>query len=252
MKFLFLLISLIPAHVIAGQGNEIGHGGDPYAYEFSSIGREIANELVKRSPAIFVVVNASDFLKTVEEVLIVSDEAETVKLMRKRVVNGIQIEELVPVDAINYPSLKKILLNRKHWREATFSQKLLLVLHEYLGILGVERDNYNTSYEMSSILEAVFTSVMKNPAPALNYFGYCIAPQPLGIQTKICERQYAHVYEAEVRAAEQALQKCTSEHPGSKCEIISTELVPKTSQTALGYRYCEITVVARPVVQNSK
>ena len=56
--------------------------------------------------------------------------------------------------ALNFPGEQKILVSEIEWQkpELCFVKKLPLVLHEYLGLLGIEIQNYRFSSLLSEWL----------------------------------------------------------------------------------------------------
>jgi ankyrin repeat protein len=137
-SLIFLLFSL------TAQAGQEGHGGDAVAYEFIETARGIAEGLERTrldslpSPEFSV-----DLRRVIGKTLVRSDV-------------GINLDG-IEVDAINYPGKNPplILVNRNRWFQYTsqFHRKRILVLHEYLSILGIPDTRYEISAELLSRLE---------------------------------------------------------------------------------------------------
>jgi hypothetical protein len=153
MKFPWILLGMIALNAQAG--NELGNGGDGFAQEFTALGRQLVQSIEARpDPRIADVAP----LKAAVE--------------KTRVTTSGKLElRGAEVDAINYPAQAKIEVNRARWKEYDVRQKASLVLHEYLGIAGIDDGNYQIS---SAYLELPVVSVPGFPsaAPA--------APAPAG------------------------------------------------------------------------
>jgi hypothetical protein len=217
-------------------GNEGGHGGDTYALEFATLGQKIAQELNLEDNQQLMAkwqLSATTLKTTVQNTLVYSSEEDQVKLRG-------QI-----VDAINYPESKKIILNRTRWREAVLSDKLKLVLHEYFGIIGVERDTYTASVEFVGALKSLHKKLLNNLADSpIRYYGRSVGSPPLNIFTNICDTKISSIADAKGLAENEALAKCQAERQ-QNCEIAQTEMRELLSKEMVGFRYCEVTAIAQ-------
>lgn len=131
-NWIFTLLILSPW--IAQATKIIGNGGDTYAIEFVDVASEVATYLKEHETDI---VDARIFAAAVSNTKVESTE-------KKLELDG------KPKDAINYPSLKKIVFNRERWTNTTDQQRAVLVLHEYLGILQIEGATYEKSKKLLS------------------------------------------------------------------------------------------------------
>lgn len=118
---------LVSAMVVQA-GNEVGNGGESSAIEFVALGRSIHQELLTDNRFTF---NREKLAKALEEV-------------RVEVGEGLLLNGAF-VDAINYPTQKKILLDRSRWSAKSLPAKKSLVLHEYLGVMEEGDKNYEIS-----------------------------------------------------------------------------------------------------------
>ncbi|MBC7386114.1 MAG: hypothetical protein H7301_08145 [Cryobacterium sp.] len=128
MPFLVMIASFgfNASPALATGGNSSG-GGDAYSAEFVHLGLEVANMLA-RSPKKGVDLRA--FRAAV---------AQTRVFSSPRVFLGSQ-----ELDAVNTPSLHRIVMGRIHW-DALLSnprKKLVLVAHEYFSIMGLDDRSY--------------------------------------------------------------------------------------------------------------
>lgn len=139
---LLLLLSL-PYSSFAGP-RVIGGGGDVYALQFIAIADKILTHL-QNSP--IKEIQIEDLKNAIETTIVESTN-------RKLLLKGI------PKDAINYPESKRIIFNQTRWRQIADEDKPALVLHEYLGILGIEDASYRFSKEILGDFH-LFTNIIK-------------------------------------------------------------------------------------------
>ncbi len=114
------------------KGFDVGNGGDRYAGEFVEIGEEIVETLI-HSPRAGI--DSTAMLEAIRKTKVVSKDS--LELDGKA------------IDAINYPlaTPPRIEVNRDAWDRMKWRRhdKIFLVMHEYLGILGVDDSNYQIS-----------------------------------------------------------------------------------------------------------
>ena len=102
---------------------------DGYASQFVDLARMIQISLEKKAdPAI----DAKAFERAIRKTKIESTD-------QALVIDG------KSQDAINYPAEKRIILSRQGWSSLVGYEQRILVLHEYLGILGVDDSNNKIS-----------------------------------------------------------------------------------------------------------
>ncbi|MBL7545199.1 MAG: hypothetical protein JNL11_15380 [Bdellovibrionaceae bacterium] len=143
MNFIkLLLVSLVSFFTIAAfasDGNLVGNAGDVYVGEFKAIAKDIVSDFKNRrlKSKHF---NPIDLEKMVNETFVSSEE--------NLFLWNSENETYVEVDAINfYPTHKWIKINRSRWRiMASERLKYMLVLHEYLVLMGLP----DLSYDLSS------------------------------------------------------------------------------------------------------
>ncbi len=130
MHIILLITSLLTTQAaIAGKES---HGGDSYAQEFVSLGRVIAKSLLSKK-LVLPNVEPERFNNQVEITQVVT--------LDKTIFEGAE------VDAVNYPAENRIELNRKRWGqyETDIKRKMMLVLHEYLGVMRTGDYHYEIS-----------------------------------------------------------------------------------------------------------
>lgn len=116
-------------------------GGDSLELEFKGLGLSIAEQLrLMPSQDAIAAINPSKLYDTVKSVRIVSSPTPLFLDGQER-------------DAINYPLLKKIEVSKERWEKLTEEQKRGLVLHENLGILGLQDENYELSSRFFAALK---------------------------------------------------------------------------------------------------
>ncbi|MCO5143828.1 MAG: hypothetical protein M9962_12125 [Oligoflexia bacterium] len=126
------------------EGGNHGGGGSAYEVAFISIGRSLVDELQKVNPDKVAGVPLLQLRQVIDESMV---DASFDLLYRGSRKNKKR------VDALNYPKKKKIVLSIPAWNKLeTFEQKENLVLHEYLGLMNLEKDNYDLSQKMLSEL----------------------------------------------------------------------------------------------------
>ena len=242
MKSLILTLALV--WPLLGQavmeGNEGGHGGDPYAIEFATIAQGLGAKLAKeeaRDSALFQKwhFTAANFAQTAKRVRITSDEGESMMLRGQE------------VDAINFPDKNLIKVNRARWREHNLVARTKLVLHEVFGIMGVERDQFDASADFTTFTVTAAKELQReNPEGAFAYnlfYGRCLSFPSLS-DPSTCEADSEKVTRAASCALTQAQGKCRLSGKG-QCELMNTTYTSRMSTTALGVRYCEVLVLMK-------
>lgn len=231
---IFSLVSLSSVATRAGEGgNEGGHGGDPYALEFVSIAKIISQNLPsaeKANPSLFRRwgLTSQKFREAIRVTRVVS---KTKLFLRGQ-----------EVDAINNMSV--IFVSRARWREASILQRVRLVFHEYLGIIGTERDHYDASVEFAPLLRAITKSVEGSKAVESNLFYGNISFIPALGQIKICSPTSAAYKEALAAARIQSKNRCLMSGK-AECQLVSESAEEIISTETVGLRYCDITVISR-------
>jgi len=126
---LFLLVAVLPTSAFAASfGHDQGNGGDGYSLQFVGVGKKIVQYLKYQKTDLNI-----DALQEALDSTRVESTTEFLTL------NGL------PKDALNYPRQKRIVFNRGRWDAISRDEKPALVLHEYLGILGMEDASYKYS-----------------------------------------------------------------------------------------------------------
>ncbi len=111
------------------------HGGSADELEFIGLGHQVAGLLSDWGPSqAFPEIDIAAFKLAISET-------------RVRFTDEILMSEGREVDALNDASTKAIQVNRPRYIliSGRADQKLALVFHEYLGILGIEADHYRLS-----------------------------------------------------------------------------------------------------------
>tara|TARA_B110001454_G_C12722992_1_gene435604 strand:- start:4505 stop:5332 length:828 start_codon:yes stop_codon:yes gene_type:complete len=140
MKSLVSFVGIIGLASISFAQNLVGNGGDVVAGEFNSIARTAVYFLQKRNLKSGDLELVSDIQKKIETTVVES------------VVDELVIDGRV-VDAINYPSVSAIKINRKRWEQVRLrspSERTLIVLHEYIWIAGVDDSHYAISTRLTN------------------------------------------------------------------------------------------------------
>ncbi|MGZ3695170.1 MAG: hypothetical protein ACXWQO_13605 [Bdellovibrionota bacterium] len=240
MKALILLMLVSNlAFAFSEGGNEGGHGGDPYALEFSGIAKALGDKLVKeeeRSPQAFQKwkFTGATFQKAAKNTRFTSAESEDMILRGQE------------VDAINFPDQSLIKVNRARWRELNFRARTQLVLHEVFGILNVERDSFEASLDFKTFVANASKEMETELADSAQmnlFYGQCQSFPSLS-ETSTCGSGTEKLEKAQICAVNQAEAKCRLSGKGA-CEILNTSYTPKMSATAFGLRYCDVLVLMK-------
>jgi hypothetical protein len=129
----FVLVLASPALA----GNESG-GGDGYAAEFILTAKTALELAKKLEPVELSPVNIDTFTGSIQNTKVHSEE--------KLFLEGNE------VDAINYPNRKLIEISRVRWEvlrtESQTVPRFNLVIHEYLGIMGIDDAQYKVSQKL--------------------------------------------------------------------------------------------------------
>ena len=128
---LFTLLFCTPGAQAAG--HVVGNGGDEYAQTFTRIGADVWQWLRDHGRA--------ENIPLPCELLLGGTPAVHVESTHQALfLHG------APKDALNFPALRKIMINRAAWdRITSLSARRALVLHEYLGLFGVDDHDYRYS-----------------------------------------------------------------------------------------------------------
>jgi hypothetical protein len=145
MNKFFILLLALPSIALAGTenggngGDLVGNGGDGQVIEFRNLGLALAEKLraLNGTCQSLIPLRPLDLLNVVYRARIDSSEEE-LKLQGRR------------VEAINYPSLNKIIFHSPSF--VLNKNKTQLVAHEFLGLLGQADLKDNEEYGLSKFL----------------------------------------------------------------------------------------------------
>lgn len=155
MKFVVLSLSMLLAFSIQAQ-NLVGNGGDVIASEFNAIARTAVYFLKLKT------------LSAEDMALVLNIEQKIESTLVESVVDPLMIDGR-EVDAINYPSMSHIKINRKRWEQIRLrdpSERTMIVLHEYIWIAGAD----DSSYSMSSrLVKEITVSLNRNSISTEKY-----------------------------------------------------------------------------------
>lgn len=151
-----LLISILSASPAALAGGISSNGGDGIVSEFFDIARNLQKALAQQNQR---VVDADLFAKTINSAKIYSQEK--VFLGNKE------------VSAINTPALQEIYVSQVRWKGLAKTPKLkyVLVLHEFLGLMGYEDRTFSISNQLVNDLKLQIpqapSSALECPKPSV-------------------------------------------------------------------------------------
>lgn len=151
LRLILFLLLLVPA---TGHATKIvGNGGDTYAIEFVSTAEEVHKYL---QASVAGIVDAKTFGAAVLNTKVESTDG-------KLVLDG------AVKDAINYPSLRRIVFSRGRWTNMTDHERAVLVLHEYLGILQIKDASYQRSKKILANMNFNRAVVVLNDSISVNF-----------------------------------------------------------------------------------
>ena len=130
MIFLAVFLAQTNTYADRGGASSGGGGGDGYAAEFVHTAISIYAMLKRQKKPL---VNPDQFKMAFDHTRVFSKKALSL--------NGQE------VDAINYPDDHRIVVSRARWKELSEQprNKLVLVAHEYFGIMGLNDKSYQLS-----------------------------------------------------------------------------------------------------------
>jgi len=148
MRMTLVCLLLFTANV-TWAGGTVGNGGDHYAIEFIERARLMQTLMVGKD--ISPLSSPDAFKQSLDRVKVESTEEDLILEGAKK-------------DAINYPKDQRIVLNRKAWRSLPNERtRLLLVLHEYLGVMEIEDFRYDSS-------SRILSRILKNSLTCTSIF----------------------------------------------------------------------------------
>jgi hypothetical protein len=126
----------------------VGNAGDFHVTQFRQIAIELHRSLVKKYPAGLTPIDLDAFEKKLD--------AEVVFVEAEILVKG------RPKVAANIPSAKVIIVNRNLWKDEDDPRmKLMIVFHEYLGLMDLDLNNEISSYFLTnSVLPGIIISLV--------------------------------------------------------------------------------------------
>lgn len=230
----FILSSLLIS-VASFAGDIQGNGGDFIAQEFAAHGFEALKVLkeLKTLPADLSLQDLEHALSTTQVV-----SADKTELPGP---DGKPLER----DAINLPdeTPPTILVNRTSWtsKKLSTTDKMSLALHEYLGIVGTERNNYRISSQLRVFMNGTSNSGLSA----------CPKPDQDGNVSPTLIQQYVNrVQLAGVITSNELIEECFNQI-GSYLTLVQAELflsgvqkLPKSEHCAdthapgFDLRYC--------------
>ena len=167
LGILLILFHPLPAAAEA-EGGEVGNGGQEIALEFATYGADLASLIEQYfhpgapacSEKIFSDLCTIDILNLRNVV-----RAARVTSMPELVRTDEKSGEKIRYVALNFPHEQRILVSEAEWQKPSFCfvKKMPIVLHEYLGLLGIEIQNYRYS--------SLFSHWLKKTAPIEKFAG---------------------------------------------------------------------------------
>lgn len=144
-------------------GPRVGNGGDADAFDFLSIARA-DQDILKKGIGPANLIDPLSYEKAID--------TTTVEFTFDVLKDGNGIEK----DALNYPSDHEIDVNRVHWSVLSLTQREILVLHEYLGILGIPDNQYATSSGSLGLNFSPSGLVSTDPYASVSSYNYYDEP----------------------------------------------------------------------------
>lgn len=168
-KIVLIMIAFTNVAANAGLGSEGVGGGDAYSLEFIRMANRIRILIEVELKDKFDEIEISILKKAIQE-------TEVITVSEELYLNG------VVKDALNYPSEKRILVNRSRLERTMKDRNSFrsLVFHEYLGIISVSDKNYYLSIRLAELLEIerdkdffkVQSSIICDETSSIPYFSW--------------------------------------------------------------------------------
>lgn len=240
MKYLILTFILLMNGTQIRAGNDSGSGGDTYGKEFEIIANELLKvmKINKDSPIIkrhkidlhlLELEISRTVIRTAEKVFLDGKEVDASKYTPTDYIAGI------------------INLSRERWRKKNLLKRIELVAHEYMGILKLERNNYEVSIDLTEFILITHEKIKNNPLLKVNlYYGnrkHISSMISMHSRSVICDETLDEYLMMVRQAEDEALNNCQAYK--SNCKVIGYETDAVISLESPGFRYCDITVIAK-------
>ncbi len=137
--FSTVIIGLFPLFSAATGGNGVGNGGDIVSLQFIQLARQglICLEKFQQTNAL-----------SAQHTLVLKQIRNAISLVTVETKDQLRLADGREVDAINYPQVMKIEVSRSRWhflQGENLKTQIMLVFHEYLGVIGVDDHDYQES-----------------------------------------------------------------------------------------------------------
>ncbi len=139
MKNLMKIFAIIMALGISANAGNEGGGGNTSVAEFYQVARAVAVHVRYERDTLYGV-SGAQLIAYVGQIKVESSK-KSLSLRGKK------------VEAINYPDEKRIELDTKAWNSLSTRRKVLLVIHELLGLLKKPDPNYEVSSKILSDIQ---------------------------------------------------------------------------------------------------
>ncbi|MCM2279643.1 MAG: hypothetical protein NDJ89_16335 [Oligoflexia bacterium] len=133
MIFLWALLMATTASLAEpGRGGDVGNGGDAWVAEFAHYAAEVRNRVAE----------SSDF----DELVPWESLASIMRSAKLESTDSVLFDrDGLEREALNFPERELIRFNRARWSALSADRRLVLVLHEYLGLMKFDDGNYEIS-----------------------------------------------------------------------------------------------------------
>lgn len=124
--------------LMSGSGFGPGNGGNRYIFEVDSMIKKII-ATINSNKEVFPEIDLEKFTKEVQTI-------------------GVFFLNTLPNDtdrvlaAANFTDKKAILIHKPKWEEMTYKERVVLLLHEYLGVMEIEKENAVISSRISGLI----------------------------------------------------------------------------------------------------
>lgn len=157
MKNIIVLGLLILTSVSAkAVWRETGNGGDHKAQEFAANAKEATDILEKLNPPLV----KEEVIVKLREAMASTQIYSLESLCKLDVITG----KNQCFDALNYPDAKpsRIEVSRTRWLQMNRKDRLAIALHEFLGIIGIEKNTYQISAPFKDALDGSLEKTSAN------------------------------------------------------------------------------------------
>ncbi|HWU42339.1 MAG TPA: hypothetical protein VN132_02840, partial [Bdellovibrio sp.] len=136
-------------------------------------------------------------------------------------------------DAINYASLQKIIVDGLSWKNLSYYQQVALVIHEYLGVMGIndQRGQYsNYFFRMALNLNSSYANLTGQPGTEIFVYD-----QLVSTLQQLTDKEEKRTLITSILKVFFAFDKVTFQNPNSETELRLAETIATGAKFYLSF-----------------